>query len=1220
MEDFTGKVPALILVLLFVGQVSAQFSIESSDPPRDYDVASPGAETVQVVRVLDGTGDPVNSSRMEDISVNPQYLYNSSYRDMEPLGDGYYYAQIESFTEEDILYRLENAGATSEEINLSAEIRQGQLGLESLRNISTETEAGNEIRPLIEVNDLATYHAVDTDDTEGVSEDDTYIRDTGGSGTFSSRADRIIAGSMPSSSVEIDTENPWSEVENPVAFRDSEPGDTWDPSSDSIVVDRDSGGTVSVQRDLLLSSGDGDPDTEPGTGLESLDSVRDEVYFASADQDLEKGEAIVYDNDSDGIYTPSPDQVIAGVEPDEGTTVTDQNTVPPSMQIQAYDAEDGDSWNPSQDALVIDRDDDGLMTATADLSLTPSSPSVGADLNTDTVEAWNDGDAQTATQGDTEVVDRGELDDPWDPDTDAIWLESGETNGFQPREDTVLAGSPEAGDTPNRVSQMFSQWEKISAYRADTDETFDIEEDSIVRESNGGGTFYKTTDTVVAGTSPESGAELTQIPSEWGIDAIDAQDGNTWDPSTDTLLLDTGDGGTFSSSEDEIINSGTTQPGINLVPLNSADDQKLWSDLDGNRRFSEGDEIFLDRDRDGQYTAQPDEGIAGISPEVLGAGTELEYSNPWSDVEEALLLKNVSEQGWNPGTDFIVEDLDQDSELTLSEDLIVQEGTSTPENGAGIQEAGNFNVSTSDVSVSFSTDNLSTPEVELGRNQNGTYSSFLEIPDRPNSTIVMQVHASSEAADTEGGFSRVIETRKQGIGISADEDIDLDIERAGVYETETDIENLLDTENAVSVEVSKDIEERVSTEDAFTIDPSETENLTVDINSTPMQDLEGEIRFTENSSELSDEIDVSVNSIDCPLQTERICAFTELVNVSATGRQLYERSLEVKNIWRKDTSEAVNAEITGEISSYSTLGSASFQLEDSRDLSVQMNPEDPGYYEGELVLSAAGSQLSVDLGLDANLQSLETGLSVDSQSEIGTVPEGSTASISAEVENTGNLEVRELSFTSGLDIDAPDPTSLDPGETRSFEMAVRSIDTTSGTVNVEGTTDRGNVSGSFTVTADPVRPKSEMVSDLRDRISDLRGEASSTETLNQITEVESKISSLQTQYDRGNYAEAKSQYQQRVQELESISVEESEPAPTPGTGTEQPPGDGGTTQGTGTGTTPGSGTDTPDGSKSSGSGMIIFAVLLLVILLIGFVLYTSYYPEEGDPLYGVLGE
>jgi hypothetical protein len=1214
MFETTRKVTALLLITgLLAGSAAAVFSINLAEEPRDYSTVSPGADSIQLVMVEDGDGNAVNESRLEENSITIRFDDNGTWQEMDYLKEGYYYAEIENAADTEVVYELQDASPTVPgTVNATEHLNEGNLDLDLETNLSEDLEAGEEVYMEATVQDLGEYYAVDTDESGDVSNGDTFIRDSGGDGTYSARADGIIAGERVED-VSASTSNPWSSIENPVSFSDGTSGDNWDSSSDMIVIDMNGGGTVSVEPDEPLNTGDDlEVDAEVGESYQQLSNIRGEVHVVSADTSLDSGEVTVFDNDSDGVYTAEADMHVAGVEPSEGTDITHQNMVPSTMGISSYDSSSGNSWNGDRDALVIDNDDDDSYTSSADLVLAGSNPSPGAILETNDVGAWNDGNAMVATQGDVEVIDRT-LDDAWDPNEDAIWLESGDTNGFQPDEDTVLAGSPSTGDTPTQVSGLFNQWELISAYRADTDDTFDMNEDAIIRESNGGGTFSTEADEVVAGsTSMPSGASFAVnngIPGDWSLDTIDISSGGEWDSSRDSIVIDRNDGGTYSTTADTVINSGSgsADAGTNLVQLSSMGGEDLgWIDVNGDGSYSTGDEIFRDLDEDGIYTSGADQNIAGLDVDTAGAGTDLTTNNPWSGVEEVLMFYNGSGTGWDSSGDFIAQDLDKDGAYTSVADIVVDSGDETPENGAELMDVSGRNLTFPDVTVTFTDGNMTTGIKELGINPDGTYSNTVEIPDLPDSTIIAQLHANAPKADIEGSLSRKINTREQGIGFTADSDLEMEVDRAGVYHGNVTLENLLESENRIHAEAEDGLGEFAEMDSDIVLEPGESENFTVEINATPAEDYSGEIVFTENATGKTDETEVSVSGPDCPFKTDRLCAYESLINVTAEEREEQYRTITIDSLWIEDQAIDVSTTINGGVNEYASLESTSFTLTDTEELNLTFNPEIPGTYEGELLISSGGGTIAFELVFNADVKELERGLSLSPTSvNLGTVPEGNDASKSFNIENTGTLRIENINLSSDYSIQDEATESLEPGGSQEFSVTFQGIDQQAGQMTVTGEAETGEVSQTAEISATIVQPVSKIKEELRSRISDKRTRATSTSTLEDLTDVESRISSIDTEWNQGNYEEAQRIYQNSLSDLQDIEIQQTGNETDPGTGPQNP------------------GPTDPGNTDEGGGGLgliIVFAVILLLILLAGFVVYTSYYPEEGDPLYDVLGE
>jgi cobalamin biosynthesis Mg chelatase CobN len=187
-------------------------------------------------------------------------------------------------------------------------------------------------------------------------------------------------------------------------------------------------------------------------------------------------------------------------------------------------------------------------------------------------------------------------------------------------------------------------------------------------------------------------------------------------------------------------------------------------------------------------------------------------------------------------------------------------------------------------------------------------------------------------------------------------------------------------------------------------------------------------------------------------------------------------------------------------------------------------------------------------------------------------------------------------------------------------------------VTLAGNTSEGEVSLTLDVNATPVDNYASMTSQLTDRKQELEPVSKSnlTQTL---TEVSGTITEIQTAWEEDNYLEAKRLYNDAQNKLDYVENNKgsTEGGDTGGNngGTDQ--GDDGQETGGDQSDDPGNqggdqgGADTggPSTTQNEGGGglpIIPIVVVILVLVIIGFVVYESYIPEEGDPLYGVLGE
>lgn len=1224
--------PFLALIIL-TGTVSSALTIEKFDGTLDINHVSPNSQIAQIVKVTDAEGDAVNRSvLLNDTGNEFQFREAGNWTDMRYLRGGYYYAFFQTGSSAgDLSYRIIDQSPGGDTTETVEDLSTGQLDVNIETNYTGRYEAGSIIHVEATVDNEGEYYAVDVDGSGDVSENDILITDGGGSGTFSKSSDTVLAGSSPVNGWSLDNNNPWNSGTHTVAMMDSNNGDGWDPGSDIIIRDYNSGGTVSTSEDGAVNTGqNGAVDTSAGRSLSSIDMASGNKYYVSSDEGLDSGEEVVFDNDSDMRFTKNADMVVAGSDQTEGTPVTFTDRVPTRMRIASYD-ENGGGFDPSEDVVVFNRDNDTMFTGKSDQILLGATPPEGAMLNTGHVDPWADTDYTTPNASNLEVLDFNADGGAWNPTNDGIWIEGGNSNGYQPDSgDTLVAGNPETGMAPNQGDSLFDQWPNISGYdRNSADTGFNPSADAVIMDYYTGGTYSDKADMIIGGSIATSssfsgGTEFTSatgFPSSWELDVVESIDGGKWEGSQDTIIRDRYDGGTYSPSPDEIINHGgavDSPRGVQLRALSSAPgDSLMWSDLDSSNSYSSGDEIFRDFDNDTQYTSRADEQLAGLSIDIAGAGTQVTTTNLWQRTpydSTPILFYDYSSiydpaGVWGP-QDAIVHDTDRDGVFTGQQDRIIEGNPSAGENGESLISTQPPNTSSPDVYARTTTGVNTTAAIQLGRTQEGVYTGDLRIPEAYDSRIILQVTAETPVSQLKGMESREIQTRAKGIGFDTGEtELTLDVQKRGNYSRSVLVENLLDDQNSINISISQGLQNVTGSFDsAVSLPPggNTTANFTFRVDE--IKDYEGQIVFTEEETGISQNVDVTINAVDCQAENQDLCVSnTNLLRAETGQRENISMTLNLLNTGYRGSERTVTVGVEGNISSYvDYMNSTTFQ--DSTELEVVFQAMRPGNYSGTLTLSTEGGVVEVPLELSANFEQLEAGFSVTPQQiEIGTVPKGKDKSIQdIRVNNTGTVRLENISFnSSSFTLEQSTSEGIGEGQTRNYTLTFKSLESVDGQVQVTAYSQEETVSRILQVSGSTVKPVTAMKSDISSKVSSLRRKASSSSVMTQLTNIETRLSSIQTSWDKGNYQEAQNKYQSAMSDLSSLEVQIQS-----------------NSQDTGQTGSGGSQTGSQNTQQSSGGGGAILIVLILLILVLGagFVLYTSYYPEEGDPLYDVLGD
>lgn len=1216
-----SKLVLVFSIVLAFAAFAGAVSIQTLQSPYDSQIVSPNSQVAQVVKLLDAEGEPINESSLENrSSLQFSYVYKGNQSPVEHLSGGYYYGLFSTGQSvEDIEFEIID-NSVAGELNETEELETGNLDVDILTNLSDDYEANEEITVKARVEDLTDYKYLDSDGSGDLSPEDVVVVDRGGEGRFSKEPDPVFAGVEPDNRDSLSAENPWDNSEHQIAFNDSTFGNAWSSGSDLILLDYHSGGTVSVTADETLNTGSNSQvDTPGGTELKDMSEIDSSIFFISSDSSYE-GEPVVHDNDSDGQYTADPDTHIAGEVPSEGAQITHEDSMPDEWEISSYDSSGGGEWNPDQDFLAVDHDNDSLYTVRQDTVIGGDAPEEGTELSKEGYGNWNDEDTSVPTEGDLEVHDEYSGDD-WDPSVDAIWIENGSTNGYQSSDDTAVAPeSIDEGTQPNKTSDLFSQWDSVSAYDEGDGSSYDPSVDAIIKDFNGGGTYSEREDTVIAGnveTGFSGGTPYTVVDgfvSDWELDARQPVEDSPWSSSTDTILMDRNEGGTYSTSSDTVINAEgedlEDSGGSDLQELNEVSSNEIkWADVDNDGRYDGGDEIFRDLDEDNQYTSQPDEHLAGVSLGVAGQGTPLRITNNWQYYDKEIKFKDAqSGDEWDSSEDSIIRDIDEDDVYTGRSDTVVRGSQSDASAGDILSSTDRTDFTTPDILVRITSGTNTTEAVQLGRGAEGNYTGTVTLPNQDGTSFLLQAEARDSTARVYGLASQPLETRTQGIGFSVQKDeVNLDYQRRGEYSKNVTVQNLLETQNTINISVTDELQNvtNLSTEQV-SMSPNGNDTFTMEFNLTDLESYSGEAVLTETASGIEDTVDIEINGPECSQEAETFCRTgSGDIDVTAEERTNITRTVELLNL--AEDNQTVEISENGNITSYTTI-TEQVNLTDEQTISIKFRPETPGNFSGSIDFTVSGETVSVNTSLEADLTELETDINVQpSEVSFGAVPSGNDQSIEVMTENTGTLGLENLSVSSeDFSVSAEAPQTVSSSESSNFSVTLSSLETESGTITVSAQSDQSTVEREISVSASLIPPASEMESELRSQVRDLRSQASATDTLNQLTEVETQISSIQSQWDQGNYQRANEIYNSATSTLNSVETQiesSSQNQNGGGTGQQDPQ------QGTG-----------ENQSEGGGMGIIVVLILLILILGAGFVVYTSYYPEEGDPLYDVLGD
>jgi len=485
-------------------------------------------------------------------------------------------------------------------------------------------------------------------------------------------------------------------------------------------------------------------------------------------------------------------------------------------------------------------------------------------------------------------------------------------------------------------------------------------------------------------------------------------------------------------------------------------------------------------------------------------------------------------------------------------------------------------------------------------------ASLLLDESNPTGSYSLDIKANNtygESKTQNSGFS----VRDVGATFEAEDDVEWSVNRLEPTNFMIEIENLLQSSNELDYEVTELEDQLEVTNETLELDGGETGMAEVEVNLTTLEDEEGSIKFMDTSTNYDQTVDIEIDAPNCQIQAGDICSETSSVNSSTTGTGNYTETLELRYIGEKDSSATYNTTVEGNIGAYLSVQDQGTEatISGQKDITLTFDPSTTGTFTGNIIFDTGNNELAVPVeliysgGNDQNDDTQDTGTNPEfsvspSSVDLGTVVDGEQGTASIDITNDGEVEITSITADSSTYTVSTDTTSISTGGSATATLTFTDVSSSSGTAEITAESSGGEATETVSVTASPIQNYGEMTSDLRDQLRNLQRTAPS-EYQSDLTEASTQISQVETAWDAGNYQEAKDTYQDISDTLNSV---ESETTTTP------EPGSGGENQ-------------------NNGGGLPILPIVagtVFLFLVIGFIVYTSYIPEKGDPLYSVLGE
>jgi len=477
----------------------------------------------------------------------------------------------------------------------------------------------------------------------------------------------------------------------------------------------------------------------------------------------------------------------------------------------------------------------------------------------------------------------------------------------------------------------------------------------------------------------------------------------------------------------------------------------------------------------------------------------------------------------------------------------------------------------------------------------GTMENTVIIPE---SAEIGAYQLDIMANDTYGEVkeaTRGLQVRDVNSTFSAESELDLEYSTLGEFSENISLDNLVDSEKTLEIHNEN---ENISVQDEITLEGGQQRDLEFTVNLSDPGGFETEIEFADTEARYNETTEIDVQGPDCEILEGNLCIDTSEVETTVTELGETTEEISVTNLGDQDL-EITNA-IT-ENASEAFIIEENITVSDTQTVDLTFRPESTGTFEGTLEMATENETGEIDLIGNADFDEVETGLETSPTSiDMGTLPEGESYDTELTVENTGDVDIESISAsTGGLDIEIDD-FSLESGTEEIFDLSVSNPQNS--TILFTGESSQGEVSVDVPVTVSIVENFADRTDELRSSLEDLRPQTEDPQLDQQLSEVSGMIERINSQWSSGDYQEARSTFQEAQSIIQSVETEVN-------------------TEGSGNNGDDQTGEESDGETEGGGLPILPIVSILFVLLGIGgFVFYESYIPEEGDPLYGVLGE
>ncbi|QKQ98190.1 hypothetical protein GKQ38_01485 [Candidatus Nanohaloarchaea archaeon] len=501
----------------------------------------------------------------------------------------------------------------------------------------------------------------------------------------------------------------------------------------------------------------------------------------------------------------------------------------------------------------------------------------------------------------------------------------------------------------------------------------------------------------------------------------------------------------------------------------------------------------------------------------------------------------------------------------------------------------------------------------------------------PNGSYTLDAQVSNMYGTTKS-FTHSFEVLTTSQIFSATDQITVDLQKQKNYTKNFTITNKLSSSITVNPEVNGDIQGIANVNSGQNIDiaAGNSTNVTVEFDIDEVQDYSGEIVLHDTASDYNETVDVELNAPDCGTRNATICVSRDgWINVTRVGRGQSSETFTL-NYLGPEEDVAVEIGKRGEAASHISISNTSFNLSDSREITLNYTINEPVNVTGEIFVNST-YDITIPTEVVGDFAQPQVNMSVVKDTVDLGVIQALQTDFKVEVQNNGTTAIDYFESTDQVTIE--DYNSIDPSSTGNITLNIsredygltdQAITLTAYRANPANTQEElSGSSDAFQLVARFMPETEAAAQNITSWADELMGKTFSSSMISRLEQAKTNATIMRDEFSKGNDKKAFRIYQTTMDNLASMEEEINSNTNTGGQ-------NGGTGQDDATddqqgqsGDSSDSPTGNPSGDaqkKSGGAGILPIILVVLILVVAGFIFYTSYIPEPGDPLYEYLGE